>query len=59
MEREGEKPTRYIRPVDFVVYDPQRHPDFIERQKEGALVSKLLTHLLNEKYTFPFQPQTY
>ena len=22
IERHGEKPTRYIRPVDFVVYDP-------------------------------------
>lgn len=22
VERNGEKPTRYIRPVDFVIYDP-------------------------------------
>ena len=31
LERYGEKPTRYIRPVDFVIYDPQRNKDFVER----------------------------
>ena len=36
IERYGEKPTRYIRPVDFVIYDPQRNKDFLERQEESA-----------------------
>ncbi|TNV80067.1 hypothetical protein FGO68_gene102 [Halteria grandinella] len=53
---EEEQPTRYLRPVDFVIYDPQRHQDFINRQEEGAMVSQLLNHLLTEKYKPSFTP---
>jgi len=38
-ERSGEKPTRLMRPVEFLIYDPQRQSDFLERQQESALVS--------------------
>ena len=54
VERYGEKPTRYMRPVDFVIYDPLRNKDFLERQQESALVSQLLSHLLVEKHTPTF-----